>query len=337
MGVKFRAISPARIKKFSAGDARSVDIRSAGAIEHGEVFTRRWVAEVMLDLVGYTADRELVGLKLVEPACGAGAFLVPAVERLAASVVDRGRVLDDSARSAVQAFDVQDVHVERCRAALIAVLRRFGVREAVARELAHHWVRRRDYLLSARANADLIEGQEEADVDVIVGNPPYIRFESVEDEFRLQYRSRWPTMKGRADVYVGFYERALRSLKPDGGRLAFICSDRWMRNQYGGELRKLVARDYRVEAVWSMHDVNAFEKSVSAYPAITILSRGAQGEAVVAETTRQFTEAGAQELTAWTLRPSSAETKGVGYRAFRFPGWFPGDEMWPAGDPAAHR
>ncbi|MGH4015414.1 MAG: Eco57I restriction-modification methylase domain-containing protein [Pseudonocardiaceae bacterium] len=59
------------------------------------------------------------------------------------------------------------------------------------------------------------------------------------------YRSACPTMGGRADIYVGFYEVGLRSLRP-GGRLGFICADRWMRNQYGHRLRELGGRVTRV-------------------------------------------------------------------------------------------
>jgi hypothetical protein len=29
------------------------------AVQHGEVFTRRWVVETILDMVGYTADHDL--------------------------------------------------------------------------------------------------------------------------------------------------------------------------------------------------------------------------------------------------------------------------------------
>ncbi len=49
---------------------------------YGEVFTRRWVVDVLLDLTGYTADRDLGALRLLEPSCGSGAFLGPVVERL---------------------------------------------------------------------------------------------------------------------------------------------------------------------------------------------------------------------------------------------------------------
>lgn len=303
---------------------------------YGEVFTRRWVVEVLLDLVGYTADRDLAALRLVEPACGGGAFLVPAVERLlasrSASPVDEALLA-----SAITAFEVQERNVQRCRGAVRAALERYGAAPAVTERLARRWVRHEDYLSSARAEAGLFDQQLPTDVDVVIGNPPYVRLEEVSEEVSAGYRARWPTMLGRADLYVGFCERALRSLVP-GGRLGFICADRWMRNQYGAALRRLVAGGYSVDAVWAMHDVDAFESPVSAYPAVTVLSRRAQGPAVVAETTRDFGARSAGELATWTLAPRTLtsefiSTAGLGYRAFRLPHWFPGDEMWPAGGP----
>lgn len=80
-------------------------------------------------------------------------------------------------------------------------------------------------------------------------------------------------MRGRADVYVGFIERGLGLLR-QGGALAFICADRWMRNQYGANLREAVTSGFAVDAVISMHDVDAFESDVSAYPAIVVVRKG---------------------------------------------------------------
>lgn len=50
--------------------------------EYGAVFPRRWIVETILELVGYTVDRDLAALTLLEPSAGSGAFLLPAVERL---------------------------------------------------------------------------------------------------------------------------------------------------------------------------------------------------------------------------------------------------------------
>ena len=45
--------------------------------DYGEVFTRRWIVDLILDLVGYVPDRDLSETVLVEPSCGAGAFSSP--------------------------------------------------------------------------------------------------------------------------------------------------------------------------------------------------------------------------------------------------------------------
>ncbi|MFD4675728.1 Eco57I restriction-modification methylase domain-containing protein [Lentzea sp. NPDC058450] len=297
------------------------------------MFTRRWVAEVMLDLVGYTADRDLAEFRLVEPACGVGAMLVPVVDRLIKSTLAHAGVIDDRLANAICASDVQMSNVVKCRDAVVAALLRFRVDVVTAETLAAQWVCQADYLLSARATSDLMQHEVEPDIDFVLANPPYVRFENIDETVRAQYRSRWTTMSGKADIYVGFYERALRSLKP-GGRLAFICADRWMRNQYGANLRKLVGHEYGVEVLWSLHDVDAFETPVAAYPAITVIGRHAQGAVVVADTTSEFAEAAARELVNWTLCSSGVGKKGAGYQAYRLQRWFSGSEMWPAGGPA---
>ncbi len=85
--------------------------------------------------------------------------------------------------------------------------------------------------------------------DIVVGNPPYIRSEYIGNSTEAAYRLRWPTMRGRADIFVGFYEKGLASLKP-GGKLGYICADRWMRNAYGAGLRELGGSRYSVQTLW---------------------------------------------------------------------------------------
>jgi hypothetical protein len=64
--------------------------------EYGAVFTRRWVVELILDLVGYVDRRDLATMRAVEPACGAGAFLGPMVERLSRSCRRHGRQIGEA-------------------------------------------------------------------------------------------------------------------------------------------------------------------------------------------------------------------------------------------------
>lgn len=77
-------------------------------------------------------------------------------------------------------------------------------------------------------------------------------------------------MKGRADIYIGFYEKGL--LLEKEGNLGFISPDSWMRNDYGTALRELI-NEYSLDYLIDMHKTEPFEKDVNAYPAITVISK----------------------------------------------------------------
>lgn len=292
----------------------------AVVVEYGEVFTRRWIVETLLDLVSYDPARPLHELVLVEPSVGSGAFLIPIVERLIESA-QRDQVPMGSLSAAIWARDLQQAHVDVSRKAVSNLLQQSGLTPTSADGLASTWIRQADYLLD----------EEIVAADIVVGNPPYIRSDELDKRTEATYRHLWPTMKGRADIFVGFYEKGLVSLKP-GGKLGFICADRWMRNAYGANLRRLVGDQFSVETLWQMHDVDAFEAEVSAYPAITVLSRQKQGQVLVADTTSEFEEASAKELIAFG-RDKSERLDGVGYKAHKVDGWFKGEALWPSGDP----
>ena len=167
----------------------------------------------------------------------------------------------------------------------------------------------------------------------MVGNPPYIRLEHVRPEATDAYRRRCRTMRGRSDIYIGFIEVGLEVLAP-GGTLGFICADRWMRNQYGAELRALVAGSYAVDTVLTMHDVDAFEDDVSAYPAVVVLRNGPQRRPVVAEATAAFGEAQAGDLSRWVRRSPRRTFSVPSVKASRLDTWFGGGDLWPSGSPA---
>ncbi len=294
------------------------------AVQHGEVFTRRWIVELILDLAGYNADRDLASLVAVEPACGTGAFLGPMAARLSASCRRHGRSLDDAV-GAICAIDLLPHNVEASRRLVEKVLIDDDWPAEEAAAVAEAWVHEGDYLLD--------DGRHD-NADFVLGNPPYIRLEEVPTDRMAAYRAACPTMTGRADVYIGFYEIGLRSLKL-GGVLGFICADRWMRNQYGRHLRQLIADRYSVEATIIMHDVDAFDEQVSAYPAVSILRRSKQGTAVVADTRRLFGPDDARAMLAWTRRKHARPmTTSDRFEIARLPHWFGGADSWPAGSPA---
>ncbi len=168
----------------------------------------------------------------------------------------------------------------------------------------------------------------------MVGNPPYIRFDDSGDPLATAYRQRWSTMVSRGYILVAAgasSERGLAVLKPDG--------EAWSLAQTGGcatptghDCVPSSQERYAVESLWQMHDVDAFEASVSAYPAITVLANHSQGEAIVVETTAEFGAASAQRVVEFSTTDAQ-EADGVGFKAARLPSWFEGSDLWPAGGP----
>lgn len=249
---------------FDFSDAVGSFARSA-AEERGAIFTRREVVEFILDLSGYTVERPLHNLRLLEPSFGNGDFLLPVVERLlnayAAHSSERFHVVEDLA-DAIRAVEVHPGSIESTCAKLFDLLCGHGMSRKEADELLQAWIVEGDFLLT-----ELPESFTHA-----VGNPPYVRHEHIPVALMVEYRARYGTIYDRADLYVPFFERCLTHLEP-GGTLSFICSDRWMKNKYGGPLRAMVARHYHLAAYVDMVDTVAFHSEVIAYPAITTIKR----------------------------------------------------------------
>lgn len=239
----------------------------------GAVFTRREVVNFILDLSGYTADKPLYEHRFLEPAAGEGDFLLPAISRLLASWKFSGRTdnVVVSLGNAIRAVELHRESFEKTRAAVTTLLAAHGIKTQETDELVALWLHQGDFLMT-----DFI-----GHFDYVVGNPPYVRQELIPPPLLAEYRNRYRTMYDRADIYVAFLERSL-SLLNDRGRLGFICADRWMKNKYGGPLRRYVAENFHLHAYVDMTDTPAFHKDVIAYPAITIIGREHAGQTRIA-------------------------------------------------------
>ena len=242
--------------------------------EAGVVYTLPWTVEIILDLAGYTPDRRLSELVILEPSAGDGAFLRGIVRRLVESCRTHGDKLSKT-RDSIRAFEIDPRSAAGAVEAVEATLLELNVPTSEAASLARAWVKTGDFLEAALGFPV---------ADFVVGNPPYIRLEEIPEAKAKLYREAFKrTMRGRADIYIAFYEAALMQLKP-GGVCAFICADRWLLNDYGSALREYVTSgDFNIKYIVEAHDVQAFEAEVSAYPAITVIAREQQGSVVVAK------------------------------------------------------
>ncbi len=187
-----------------------VDAYEARAATHpnrksrGVYYTPPWVVEAMLDRVGLEGD-------VLDPAAGAGAFVVALSRRLGLDALDR-----------LHACDVDSEALDACALALEAA---WG---ADARERIERWrgtnAHVADYL---RATAG------ERPATTIIGNPPY---GLADDE---QLATLFPELRGEVDLYACFLLRAL-VLVADGGQVALLVPDTWLTNHRARALRRLL-------------------------------------------------------------------------------------------------
>ncbi len=296
---------------------------SPPAEARGVVYTKRWVVDLLLDLAGYAADRNLADLTAVEPAAGDGAFLGPMIERLVCSCQLDKRDIEECGNSLI-AYELDEGSAQHARRMATTILVNHGIARNVADTLVNAWVRTGDYLTEAIATR----------ADFVIGNPPYIRLEEIPKQVAEMYRSSYSTMRGRADLYIAFFEAAFSQLKADG-TCAFICADRWMRNQYGAELRQLVTSAYSLDVVLEMHHADPFDDDVDAYPAITVIRRKKQGPVLVAKANLEAEHVDPGKLSValqnTAMHQSSSLPKGV--KAAVVERWFQGSEPWPCNSP----
>ena len=276
----------------------------------GAVFTRSEVVCYMMREVMHAGHfGNWKGLSILEPSCGDGAFVLPIVDALIAENPDWR---DDSLEGFLLAFDVSEKSISCVKREVAARLDSAGCPQGVVKRLLSCWFRCEDFLLH--------DFQEK--FDVVIGNPPYIRFDNIAPAKQRAYKARYTTFSERCDIYVPFFERSL-SLLSQRGVFSFICTNRFVRSSYGRLLRRLISESFHVALYLNMEHTQPFETEVSAYPAIYVIDRRIG----------RITYSGeVSSLDGDALR--HYRTGVAGSQLSKFEKWYRGDEAWVTTDSA---
>jgi len=105
--------------------------------------------------------------------------------------------------------------------------------------------------------------------DVVIGNPPYVRQESL-GRIKVYFKNHYSVYYGIADLYVYFIERGISLLK-DKGIFSYIVANKWFRANYGRPLRTWLKKQ-NIEEIIDFGDLSVFQKATT-YPCIIRISR----------------------------------------------------------------
>ena len=217
----------------------------------------------VLDNIGWTAKADLAAANLLDPAAGAGAFVVEAAVRLVKSLRHHGiEPKIKHLRERILAFELVADEAAKARQAVVDILVRLGLHQATARAAAAAWIKTADFLLAE------LEPQRFTHV---AGNPPYVRWAKVPCTLRLAYERVLPDTVARGDLLLPFLDRAF-FLLAQNGRCGFVCSDRWRYAVYARAFRAKWRDRIDFESKPAEEPTEAFDRHVYVYPDILTAS-----------------------------------------------------------------
>lgn len=194
----------------------------------------------------------LATLRIIDPACGSGRFLIAAWRRLARRIEGAARPANrvDLLRAAAASLHGIDIDPQAgLRGARL--LRAECGRGPLAPRDFSNWFVLGDALLDECAG--------EACFDLVLGNPPFVDSESMceaDRGRRPRLAARYETARGNWDLAALFVERAVQLVQP-GGRIGLVLPRRLFASDHARRVHRLMERQ-TIESI-RLNAPDAFE------------------------------------------------------------------------------
>lgn len=246
--------------------------------------------ERLVEFLFWSKWRETLSqTRVVDPACGSGAFLVAAFDLLDAEY----RQVNEQIQAITGNPDLFDINREILNANLYGVDLNPESIEITKLSLwlktAQHGKPLESLEANLRVGNSVIDDLDYADCpfnwqtafadvftcggfDVVLGNPPYVRMELL-TPIKPYLKQNYAVSSERADLYCYFYELGLKLLKPQG-RLGYISSSTFFKTGSGEPLRRHLMRNAQIKTLVDFGDVQVFD-GVTTYAAVVVMDKTA--------------------------------------------------------------
>jgi type I restriction-modification system DNA methylase subunit len=225
---------------------------------NGAFYTPKKITKLMVDDI-INADH----LKICDLSCGCGAFLIEAAEKL---TDDFDKDIIEVIEENIFGADIADYSVRRCKIlfSLIALIKGRDVKDIKFNIYAMD-------SLEANWKAIFPDVFVNGGFDVVIGNPPYVRFQDLPDNLRKSLYYNWTTLKkGSYNLYFAFFEIGVKLLN-NTGILGYITPNNYFTSLSGIHLREFLTKNTLIYKIIDFNHLLLF--AVQTYTCITFLKK----------------------------------------------------------------
>jgi methylase of polypeptide subunit release factors len=227
----------------------------------GQIYTPSFVVHKILNDVGYKS-RNILGKKILDPACGNGNFLTEIAKRIIK--YSEAENLKENLEC-VYGWDTDAKAVKECIENLNKLID--------GKKLKIKWnIIVQDSMRKYEKNS-LFAIKKVEKFNFIVGNPPYIRIQHLDAIQRKYIQNNYSfCQNGSTDIYIAFYELCLNILA-ENGICGLITPNTFLFTETAREMRLYFATYRNLLQITNYGDIQLFDNATT-YSAITIFNTG---------------------------------------------------------------
>jgi len=228
---------------------------------NGIVYTPQWIVELILDHLDYKDN--IYQKKVIDPACGDGAFLREVLIRFirdAKKSKVENKVIKENIQNNIFGFDIDENAVKKCITILDDIAEEHGLKNI-------KW-----NILKTDSLDKSFVSKFFNSFDFVVGNPPYIRIQHLGSKRREKIQNDWHLCKkGATDIFIAFFELGYYLLN-ENGKLGYITPNTYLKTKAGESLRNFIKFHQCLKTLIDFEHNQLFDNATT-YSLITILDK----------------------------------------------------------------